>query len=55
MQLILANAVSIVCIICAAVLAAMEKGGWGWFLVIGVILYVGPTAYSYINKDDGST
>lgn len=38
-RMIFVNAVSIICIISALVLAVMEKDGWGWFLFVGVICF----------------
>ena len=32
------NAAAITCILAASVLCGREKGGWGWFLAIGVLL-----------------
>lgn len=37
MQLLLANSLSIVCVICAGYILVTGHDGWGWFLFIALL------------------
>lgn len=52
-MIIATNAVSIVCIAIAAVLAIQEKDGWGWFLFVAVLAgqSIKVTEYNKNKKD----
>lgn len=47
MKWIMYNAFPILLVILAAVMAIMDKDGWGWFLAIGALTAVMPA-----TKDD---
>lgn len=52
MQFIGYNAVPIICIIAATVLAFFDKQGWGWLLLIAALLAVHPSTSSADTDDD---
>jgi hypothetical protein len=43
------NAVSIICAIASSLLAFHGKDGWGWFLVVSVLVF---TTYGYRTEDE---
>lgn len=40
------NALSMVCVTCACVMACNDRGGWGWLLGLGLM-----TAHTFNSKD----
>lgn len=45
-KLVAVNALSMVCVTSACAMACNDKGGWGWFLFLGLI-----TGHSFNSKD----
>jgi hypothetical protein len=42
-DLLIINAVTIICTLVSGILAIFNKPGWGWFLIVAVCLYMYPT------------
>lgn len=44
LTLLVANALPIICVLCATVLAVRQREGWGWLLVIAILTSSVPKA-----------
>lgn len=51
-KLLVANACSLTAIIFAGLLAMNEKAGWGWFLVIALLLFVYYSSSDHKTEDE---